>query len=247
MAYIPSGQGGLPEGHDGLFIYGGSLACGAGDFGSDAWVYDFIATTWTRKDPFRGGSPGGDAGIVAQWDSTRGLVYILSAANFGKYNPATNTWKVVNNSIPLGTHFYGAIDVAADKLIVVGDRTVREIDLKKGAISPAYHDPTCVTAFGVQFPGATYDSSAHKVVFWPGAGDSIYLYDSTTHTCTTETYPQGPANSHHSDGSCSTLNGGGSSCGTFGRFQYVPGKNYFVVLNDWDLPAMLLCRNPAGC
>jgi hypothetical protein len=199
-----------------------------------------------RKDPFNGGSPGADAGIVAEWNPTHRVIYILQASNFGEYNPASNTWKRLSD-IPLGTHYYGAIDVAADKFILVGDKSIREIGLANGMISPAYADPSCAGIFFAPAPGATYDSSARQVVLWPDAGGTIYLYNSHTHACTVETYSHGPVNSHHSDGGCTPLAGGGSSCGTFGRFQYVPGKNYFVLLNDWNLPAMVLCRNPSGC
>jgi hypothetical protein len=53
-------------------------------------------------------------------------------------------------------------------------------------------------------------------------------------TCQKQTFTGGPPNSAH------TSAGANSSNGTFGRFQYFPEPDVFVLVNDWDIPAYVL-------
>jgi hypothetical protein len=141
------------------------------------------------------------------------------------------------------------IDPANNKLVLAGTRgsesDIREIALDTGAVSASYRDASCAGALAINYYGGmSYDASARKVVIWPDYGNTIYLYDPATHACTAETYPNGPSNSAQGG---TELPGGGSSNGTYGRFQYVSTGDYFVVINDWKLPAFVLCRKATGC
>ena len=75
---------------------------------------------------------------------------------------------------------------------------------------------------------------------------SLPLLNTYTHTCGSESYDPAPENAHHGEGTGMPLTGGGNSKGVFGRFQYLPANDYiFVLLNDYDQPAYLLCRKAA--
>jgi hypothetical protein len=249
LTYIPAGQGGLPSGHDGMFIYSGSLASAGGGAGNDAWLYDFVANSWVRKDPFTisgSGSYGTQnvgTQLISWYDSGQGTaldqkVYIVEDAHFGSYDIASNTYYPLNSAPNLGANVapMGAIDVNAKIFVDYDPNTGYWWELSlDGTIANYYVNPSgCPILTYSESPGVTYDSSLQQVVIWPGSGSTIYLYDTNTHSCTSETPGTGGPSASNTHG-------------TFGRFQYVPAKGYYVVLNDYNVPAYVLCLNSAGC
>ena len=63
---------------------------------------------------------------------------------------------------------------------------------------------------------AVYDPVLDRMlVGWPNSGNTTYIFDEDTKTCTTQTFANGPTNS------------ASSTDGTFGRFQYFPGELYY--------------------
>ena len=248
LTYIPAGQGGLPSGHDGIFIYGGSLASAGGGTGNDAWLYDFVANTWVRKDPFTISGTGSygteDVGtqLVSWYDSGQNTaldkkIYIIDNDHFGRYDLTTNTYYPLPYAPNLGANVapMGAVDVHAKTFVDIDPNTGKWWELAlDGSSGQSYlNPPGCPTAFS-ETPGVTYDSTRQQLVIWTGSGGTIYLYDTSTHSCTDETPSAGgpPA---------------GNARGTFGRLQYVAGKDYYVVVSDSAVPAYVLCRSSGGC
>ena len=78
------------------------------------------------------------------------------------------------------------------------------------------------------YPGLTYDPVLDRIVGWPNAGNTVYVFDSDQKTCTAQTFPNGPTNS---------LAG---LTGTFGRFQYFPGLNAYAAVSFASLDAYKL-------
>jgi hypothetical protein len=78
-------------------------------------------------------------------------------------------------------------------------------------------------------PGLAYDKELREVVGWSG-GDTVYLFQAETRTCSTETYPGGP--------------GAAQPNGTFGRFQYFSKLGVFALVNDWKQNAYILRLAP---
>jgi hypothetical protein len=80
-------------------------------------------------------------------------------------------------------------------------------------------------------PGLAYDPIQNLIVGW-GGGDTAYLYNPDTDSCTSVTYPNGP--------------GAAQQNGTFGRFRYFPSLGVFAVVNSWASNAYTLRLTPAS-
>jgi hypothetical protein len=89
---------------------------------------------------------------------------------------------------------------------------------------------TCGTVPSSFYPGLAYDPVIDRIVMWPGNGNTVYLFDPDTKTCTTQTFPNGPP-------PVPNMSGGG---GVMGRFRYFPSLDAFVVMSDPDADAFLL-------
>ncbi len=87
-------------------------------------------------------------------------------------------------------------------------------------------------------PGIAYDSVANDFVGWPNQGNSVYIMTpdivNKRLTCQVLTFANGPPNSAQASNTPNT------SYGTFGRFQYFPALDAFVVVNDWNIPPYIL-------
>jgi len=68
-------------------------------------------------------------------------------------------------------------------------------------------------------PGFVYDPVQKLFVGWAG-GNTVYLYNPDSDSCTTQTFSGGPT----------TIQGNG----TYGRFRYSPATGTFIVANDID-------------
>jgi outer membrane lipoprotein-sorting protein len=78
--------------------------------------------------------------------------------------------------------------------------------------------------------GWAYAPDLDRVVAW-NDGDTVWLLDPGTFTCTAASYPGGPR---------SVTNG------TYGRFRYSPQSGVFVVCNDIDDNCHTLRLTPGG-
>ena len=65
-------------------------------------------------------------------------------------------------------------------------------------------------------------------------GNTVYLFNPDTKTCTAQTLSNGPTN---------TL---ASTAGTFGRFQYFPGLNAYALVSSATLDAYKLTLSTAA-
>jgi len=92
---------------------------------------------------------------------------------------------------------------------------------------------------GASYPGLAYDPVIDRVVGWPNFGDTVYLFDPDTKSCAAETFPGGPSDSSH-QGPPHTSNG------TFGRLQYFPDKDVFVLVNQANNNAFILRLSAPG-
>jgi hypothetical protein len=96
-------------------------------------------------------------------------------------------------------------------------------------------DPNCaeflnggVNPIGTGYPGIAFDRVANNFVAWPNQGNSVYIMTPDTVnqrlTCQKLTFANGPPNSSHANNTANT------SYGTFGRFQYFPTLDVFVLV-----------------
>src|SRR5712691_8609853 len=61
---------------DKMFVFGGSLACAAGNSGGDTWTLDLATLAWKRMDPTAGGHPTDNLAASADYDPNTGLVFL---------------------------------------------------------------------------------------------------------------------------------------------------------------------------
>ena len=94
----------------------------------------------------------------------------------------------------------------------------------------------------VNGPGWAYDPTQGREVGWYG-GNTAYLYNPDTDSCTPQTYAGGPPGGS----AISCDDGNGQQCeGTYGRFRYFPALGVFILVNDISQNAYSLRLTSAG-
>jgi hypothetical protein len=234
---------------------------------SSSWVHEDPTLTGPEPGTFIGFG-GSSYGNIAAYDPNSGLVFVNDGASIYTYSYQTNTYTLISPVEGFFTGYvYGAIDPTRKLFVFVGgcsegtcpaDNGVLVADISNPAstarqdwTAATMADPNCaeflnggVNPIGSGTPGIAFDSVANDFVGWPNQGDSVYIMTPDTVnqrlTCQKLTFANGPPNSAHRS-LPNTTNG------TFGRFQYFPGPDVFVVVNDGDIPAYILrLRTPSS-
>jgi len=217
---------------DRLYGFAGSLFCASGASGIDTWTFGFGNSTWKRMDPATGTLPAQTAnyegfGDLAEYDPNTGLVFVTDNYNMFTYAYATNTYTKVGSFNYSDYHQTGVIDPGRKFFFAIGSGVAKKMNIAAGgsyAVSNI-NMTNCGSMRSAQYPGLAYDSVQKLIVGWSG-GDTVYLYNPDSDSCTTATYPNGP--------------GAQQANGTFGRFRYFPSVGVFAVVNDWQANAYTL-------
>ena len=177
-----------------------------------------------------GGSLVGQFGNVEAYDPNTRLMYLWEPwesqpGQLWSYNQATNTYTFIRSMTDSGAFSdgdqSGTYDPVHQILYAVGNGKILAVSMASGS----NHVPTnygsasgCNTAaVSSTYPGVAYDYADGNLVIWNG-GNSVTVFNSTSHTCTTETYSGGPT----------TV----GANGTFTRWQYFPSLGVFAVCNS---------------
>jgi hypothetical protein len=231
---------------DRMFAFSGAVANKDGCQTRDTWTLDLSTLKWTRMDPVHGDVP--MAGHpVAAYDPNSRLVFIHDQwRHLYSYNYDTNTYRVYPRSVPRALHMTAAIDPKRKLFIMFGDLgspdggglRVYDIGRKSNFQEQNWTSRSkgCDVLMKSAFPGLAYDPVLDRIVGWPNLGNTVYIFDPETVTCTSKTFPNGPPDSDHEAPSERPP----YSNGTFGRFRYFPDKNIYVLINDWDIDTFLL-------
>jgi hypothetical protein len=235
---------------------------------STSWSYENPTMTGPQPGVYPG--LGGDAyGGIAVYDPNSGLVFVSDSSALFTYNYQTNTTTRVTAIEGFVTNIYlsGAIDPVRKLFVAVGacpggtcgpgngvfvadiSNPVHTVQQNWTAATMA--DPNCAqflaggaNPLNASNPGFVYDPVANDFVGWPNEGNSVYIMTPDTVnkrlTCQVVTFPNGPPNSAHANNAPNT------SLGTFGRFQYFPAFDSFVLVNDWNIPAYILRLRGGG-
>jgi hypothetical protein len=232
---------------DRIFRWGGVWDCAAGGFQNDTWEINPAAITlgssglsgWSQ---INNGSVSptpcaGSGNPQTAYDPNNNVVWVNENCTTGglwSYNPTTKVYtQRLNAANNLTVHQQIVLDPSRKVIMRFGDGGAQKIDISNMA-SPVMTSVTGCAALNSEVaPGLAYDSSNQLIVGWPNFGNTVWLYNATTDTCSSLTFPNGPTDSHHT-GSPSTTNG------TYGRFQYFPSCDCFALINDWDLDAFTL-------
>lgn len=232
---------------------------------SSSWVNEGPTLTGIR--PNNDGN--GPYGNVAAYDPNSGLVFVSDSEAIYTYDWSTNTYNRITSAKGFTTGIYlsGAIDPTRKLFVLVGACSNGSCSAGNGVFVADISDPTTTTQqdwtaatltdstcaefldggvnpINSSSPGITFDSVANDFVAWPNQGNSVYILTPDVAnqqlTCQKLTYDNGPPNSSHANNTPNT------SYGTFGRFQYFPGLDVFVLVNDWNIPAYILrLRSPS--
>jgi len=166
-------------------------------------------------------------GDLADYDPNTGLVFVTDNYNMFTYAYATNTYSKVGSFNYSDYHQTGVIDPGRKFFFAIGSGVAKKMNIAAGgsyAVSNI-NMTNCGSMRSAQYPGLAYDSVQKLIVGWSG-GDTVYLYNPDSDSCTTATYPNGP--------------GTQQANGTFGRFRYFPSVGVFAVVNDWQANAYTL-------
>jgi hypothetical protein len=218
---------------DRLFSFGGVLFCPHGIDTSATWTLGLENLEWTRMDPTKGGSPNDENhGTVSAYDPTTKLVYVWDrSTGFWSYDYRKNVYKRLNNQTPLDLHSNAVIDSGSNLFLTFGDNQIWAVSVaEKGGHGAQNRSKAkgCEGLIGNASPGLAYDPTEDHVIGWPDFGPTVYIYDSRTNTCGTQTFnASAPPDSAHTGSPR-------SSNGTFGRFQYFPAYKVFVLVSDAD-------------
>ncbi|MDD5033879.1 MAG: hypothetical protein PHE55_03905, partial [Methylococcaceae bacterium] len=199
--------------------------------------FNFDTLQWERKaDTYYWG-----IGARAAYHPGNGRVYALGSggcgpiwctSQMGEWDPVANVWQAPNKDLFYGSdgdlaYTYGlsvAIDPIRQKLYAIGQGLMLSYDLtvahgKKAVITPL----GASEIIGAYSPGLAYDPVSKNLVAWSG-GQIVYTYDPDTNTWTQVS----PASTNTVIPTAAAVNG------THNRFQYIPSKNAFIVVNSID-------------
>ncbi len=213
---------------DKMFVFGGSLSCGAGNFGSDTWMYDFQTEQWERKNP-SGPIPAGDAGMMTAYDSTSGLIYLHDRRHLYSYDASSDAYvRLSSDQVTIGYHMVGTIDPIRRQFVITGHDVVQgrgmvyAYDIDSGS---DYDMRTLSTSGGgaivnAAYPGLDFDPTTGKFLAWSeDSGSNVYSLDLGTNQWSVLSFSGGPTSVRN---------------GTHGRWRYSPASGVFVVANDVD-------------
>jgi hypothetical protein len=217
---------------DKMFIYGGSLACAPGHGGNDTWTLDLPTMKWTRMDP-TGAAPVGDQlAAVADYNPNDQMVYLLDRVDLFRYNLSTNSYTDLGGAT-ISVYMNGVIDPKRNLFVLMGmddnfaNFVVQAIDLKSGStFARQTWTTTGCNLSQADYPGMAYDPVQDRIVVYPGSGNTVWVFNPDTKTCTQQSFSGGPPTN--------------SARGVNGRFRYFPSQGVFAYVGDWDQNAFTL-------
>jgi hypothetical protein len=214
-----------------MYVFGGAIACPEGGGTGDTWLFDLGTATWNRKDPVGGGTGPNPFIGATGYDAGRDRVLVHDTQGLYAYHASTNTYSSIDEDASTNYHMSGEYDPGRDVFVLAGGGEYHVFNLADGSShemqSPQY-DASCSPIVDAAYPGLAYDPISQRVVGWAG-GDTVYLLDASTHSCTPLTFPDGP--------------GPQQMNGTNGRFRYFPAYDAFALVNDMSQNAFVLQLN----
>jgi len=208
---------------DKMFAFSGSL-WSSGEARNDTWLLDLATLQWRQVSAT---GPSADYNVHANYDSVTKKVFVADRGSLWRFDPASEQYTRVG-SLGLGLATSSVIDPKRRILFVFGtdwggSRQFSAVNVDTG-------QPISMTLSGCDGlisaapvgngegsgPGLDYDPVQDKIVGWV-TGDTVYIFDPDTRSCTTRTFAGGPG----------TPNGSG----TYGRFRYYPSLGVFGLVN----------------
>ncbi len=231
----------LPE-QDALWTQGGSRWM-SGEATWATWQYDLTLGTWEQKTDASTGFPS-TYGVNAQYDPvTEKIIWRNSVDTNPKrvqeYDPVTEVWTLRNASPSTGsTSSTSALDPGRRTVVYVGVADYAPFGTSPNQLytynidTHQYLNLSMVATGDTEIhagraPGLAYSPVADTIVAWKGAdvfsaASDIYTFDIDTNVWTK--IAADPANTVTPTQPANT--------GTFGRWQYIPSEDVFMLYND---------------
>jgi len=249
-----------------LYSFGGAVA-NVGFLSSEVWTLDMGAKTWTMVGPPFSQSPGFP---TTAYNPTNGHVVMHDKNwSLFDYDPHTNSWTTLTTSYHVDDGTTAAIDPVNNLLVFVGSagttnnttypsvptsHTVQVFSLSAPYSMQAWNPASCDLTY--RNGGLAWDSALGLMVGYPGGGNQVYFLNTGPATVAT---PYGSVPSHQcldvpislnpapakgvdypQDPEGTLPDQSGDNYGVYGRFEYVPSLDVFVVMNDHTQNAWIL-------
>lgn len=227
FTYVPSS--------DSMFVFGGGLSGSGVTSYNDAWQFKFADSTWTHLNPISTGMFDSPTYFIyfVEYYAPMDAVLIVGQYGLYKYDLNTRAMTALRTTGGGTGYAHGAIDPVKQRLYIFEQAFTQNqwVDLT-GADGYAYHGftPTGDTSkLNSGFTGWAFDPVSGDLVGWNG-GSTVYRFNTTTNNITAVTnYTGGPP--------------AAQANGTYGRWQYSPTLNAFVVVNSFDQNAFVFRLN----
>ncbi len=215
--------------------YSGSKST-CGSFSNSMWYFDPSTLTWTQQAISSTAPNPAQNGSVAQlaYDPTSGDLFELEAntGRFWKYDPVAKAWTNLAGAAGCNAlNATTAIDDGRRLYFCIGNGGFHKISLTAPYTATALTGTGCGNLKSINGPGFAYDPMQKLMIGW-GGGNTVYLYNPGTDSCTSATYSGGPTVIQAN--------------GTYGRFSYSPALGVFVVANSIDTNAYSLRLTQPG-
>jgi len=218
---------------DRMWAYSGSLSSGGGNADNWTWLFNPNDNTWKHVTP-AGSAPRAELSFVSAYDANTGKIFLHDRAGLFTYEYDSSGGRytlLANDSLDIGTA--AVIDPKRKKFIVIGSGYQYIYDIGAGS---TYARQSLGSTGGsaivsAQAPGLAYDPVSDRIVAWAG-GDTIYSLNVDTGVWSALTFPGGP--------------GSAFGQGTYGRWQYSPASDVFLVYNSVDSNAFVVRLDRTG-
>lgn len=221
----------LPD-QDVLWEQGGSRWSNGSAATWATWQYDLNSSQWERKADADNGYAS-TFGINAQYDPVSKKVIWRDSFDgnspfIKEYDPVTDVWtKTADIATTGSSSTSSALDPGRRIVIFIGTANYGTSEFFTYNIDThQYLDLSYVTTGDIEIqdaraPGAAYSSVADTIVAWEGGSD-VYTLDLDALTWTKV----------DADPTNTVIPNAATNTGTFGRWQYVPSEDVFMVYND---------------
>lgn len=218
----------LPN-QDMFFAAGGSRWPG-GEVVPDTWLFNLNTNAWVH-----GGLMPSTAddfwyyNMTSDYDPLSGRTIMVGLNRSGSYDPASRTWSLTGEGHGWALGLTGALDTKRRRYVEVGRGNVYSYSAgSNGALGTrqtlSTSGPQAIVGCGA--PGFVYDPVSDRFVGWCG-GNAVYTLNLDTlawtqHAATNGVNPGDPYTRSR------------PYWGTFGRFDYMPAHNAFIIAHGID-------------
>ncbi len=221
---------------DTMYVFGGIVACTNGGGINDTWTLNLENLLWTRMDTNSKSLPRTINGVVfSDYDTNSKLVFMHNTRDFYSYDVKTNKYaKLQWEGKEISYHMTAVIDPLRNLFVMFGGAPDGNGGVKVIRIGSRSNFQTqdwnsqvkgCEGLENAAYPGLAFDPIQGVIVGWAG-GDTVYMFNADTKSCTRATYTKGP--------------GPQQPNGTHGRFRYFSKLDAFALVNSYDEDAYLL-------